>query len=55
MKGTVRIADGYVEGKFPPRVRAMLLEWWDQHRAELADNWQLARDKKELKPIPPLE
>jgi len=33
----------------------MLLEWWDQHRAELADNWQLARDKKELKPIPPLE
>jgi uncharacterized protein DUF4160 len=55
LKGTVRIVDGYIEGKFPPRVKAMLLEWWDLHREELAANWQLAREKKELKPIPPLE
>ena len=54
-KGTVRIDDGYVEGNFPPRVRAMLLEWWDRHRDELAENWRLAKEMKEMKPIPPLE
>jgi hypothetical protein len=55
LKGTVRISDGFVDGKFPPRVKAMVLEWWDLHREELAANWQLAREKKELKPISPLE
>jgi phosphomannomutase len=54
-KVTVRIDDGYVEGHFPPRVRAMLLEWWDRHRNELAENWQLAKELKQIKPIPPLE
>ncbi len=54
-KGTVRIEDGFVEGKFPPRVRALLLEWWDLHREELAHNWRLAKERKALLPIPPLE
>jgi len=55
LKGTVRIADGYVQGNFPPRVKALLLEWWDLHRGELTENWRLAQDRKEIKPIPPLE
>lgn len=54
-KVIVRIADGSVEGKFPPRARSLILEWWDLHREELAENWRLAKEQKELKPIPPLE
>ena len=54
-KVIVRIADGHISGKFPPRARVLLLEWWDLHREELAVNWKLAKEKKELKPISPLE
>ena len=54
-KGTVRIGDGVVEGELPPRVKALLLEWWNLHREELAENWRLGKEQKELKPIPPLE
>lgn len=54
-KVTVRIVDGYIEGKFPPRAQALVLEWWNLHREELADNWRLAKELKELRPIPPLE
>ena len=54
-KVTVRIADGYIQGKFAPRAQALVLEWWNLHRDELAENWQLGKELKELKPIPPLE
>ena len=54
-KGTVRIQDGHVEGDFPPRVRALLLEWWDLHREELATNWRLAKERGKLNSVPPLE
>jgi hypothetical protein len=54
-KGTIRILDGSIEGEFPPRVKALLLEWWDLHREELAENWRLAKDRKELRSIAPLE
>lgn len=54
-KVIVRIGDGHVEGKFPPRARAMVLERWNLHREELAENWRLAKQRKELKPVPPLE
>ncbi|HEX3584271.1 MAG TPA: DUF4160 domain-containing protein [Thermoanaerobaculia bacterium] len=54
-KVIVRIVDGYIEGKLSPRAQALVLEWWNLHRTELAENWQLAKTRKELKPIPPLE
>jgi len=54
-KITVRIADGHVSGKFPPRARALVLEWWDMHREELIENWQLGKRSEELKAIAPLE
>ena len=49
------VEDGFVEGNFPPRVKALLLEWWDLHRAELAENWRLAQERKELNIVPSLE
>ena len=54
-KVTVRIADAYIHGTLPPRVEALVVKWWNLHREELAENWQLAKELKELKPIQPLE
>ena len=54
-KVIVRIADGHVEGKFSPRVEALVREWWSLHREELAENWRLAKERKDLNAIPPLE
>ncbi len=52
---TVGIEDGLVKGQFPWRVLALVLEWYQLHRAELEQNWGLARERKPLKRIAPLE
>jgi hypothetical protein len=44
-----------LEGSLPPRARALVLEWAFLHRDELMENWELARDRRPLKAIPPLE
>lgn len=55
-KGVViRIEDGAVSGKLPPRAVGLVLEWWSLHQAELATNWQLLMEGKEPKKIQPLE
>jgi hypothetical protein len=52
---TVRIDDGAVDGHFPRRARALLLEWYGLHRDELRENWERARTRKPLQKIEPLE
>ena len=52
---TVRIEDGFVEGDFPRRALSLVLEWWNIHRDELAENWKTATEKQPLRPIEPLE
>jgi Domain of unknown function (DUF4160) len=52
---TVSVADGAVEGKFPKRALNLVLEWYQLHRSELRENWELAGARKPLRPIPPLE
>jgi hypothetical protein len=52
---TVRIRDGAVVGKFPPRSLGLVLEWYIRRRDELAENWELARQAKRLRRIDPLE
>lgn len=44
-----------LEGQFPQRARAMVLEWASQHREELLTNWKLAEAHKALNKISPLE
>ncbi|MCB1054135.1 MAG: DUF4160 domain-containing protein [Acidobacteria bacterium] len=51
----VRIDDGVVDGRFPRRALNLVLEWYDLHRSELAENWDLARQRKPLRRIDPLE
>lgn len=52
---TVRISDGVVEGRFPRRALALVLEWYALHQAELVEDWKLARDRRPLRRIDPLE
>ena len=52
---TVEITKGIVRGEFPKRTLRAVLEWLDEHKLELLDDWELAQQRKPLNPIPPLE
>ena len=43
-----------LEGKLPPRVTGLVLEWAADQRSELLADWALAMQKKPLNPIAPL-
>ena len=44
-----------ISGKLPKRALGLISEWQDAHKAELGESWELAREHKTLKKIPPLE
>ena len=44
-----------LRGHLSPRALDLVVEWATLHRAELLEDWRLARQEAELKPIPPLE
>lgn len=52
---SVEVESGVVHGTFPPRALRHVLEWLALHKAELLDNWDLARQGKPLNRIAPLE
>lgn len=51
----VGIRDGRVNGKFPARAQALVLEWWNLHRDDLETNWRLVSNGNEPHWIAPLE
>jgi hypothetical protein len=52
---TISIRDGGVNGEFPRRALRLVQEWCQLHEDELLENWELARQRKPLKLIAPLE
>ena len=44
-----------LRGSLPPRALGLVVEWATKHRAELWENWELARDEESLTKIAPLE
>jgi hypothetical protein len=44
-----------IGGSLPRRALAMVVEWANEHRAELMEDWHLCRAKQLPKPIEPLE
>jgi hypothetical protein len=42
------------EGKLPPRVVSLVLEWAFVHREELMENWKRVERKEDLQAIEPL-
>jgi hypothetical protein len=51
----VSISDGTVTGRFPGRALRLVLEWHALHKDELVEDWELARRRRPLKNIAPLE
>jgi hypothetical protein len=52
---SVEVRSSRVHGTFPPTALRLVLEWAGLHRDELLANWDLARRKKPLIRIEPLE
>ena len=52
---SVEVETGTIHGEFPPRALRLILEWAELHKAELLENWQLAREGQPLERIAPLE
>lgn len=46
---------GLLSGMLPPRALAPVIEWASSHREELMEDWELARARRPLKRIAPLE
>jgi Domain of unknown function (DUF4160) len=44
-----------LEGRLPPRVLGLVIEWALLHRDELMDNWGRARRQEPMRRIAPLE
>ncbi len=44
-----------LQGQLPKRIKAAVLEWADDHRDELMQNWNLAQSGKLPHKIKPLE
>ena len=54
-RGSFSIADlRLTEGKLPPRIISLVLEWAFQHREELMENWRRAERREDLAEIEPL-
>lgn len=52
----VRIDDfAVMEGYLPPRALGLVMEWADIHKKELLLDWELAKEKRPLLPIDPIE
>jgi hypothetical protein len=51
---TVEIESGLVQGKMSRRALRMVLEWSEKYQRELTMNWERARAREPLKPVPPL-
>ena len=55
-KALIAIETGaLLRGYLSPRALGLVTEWAALHRAELLEDWYLARSEAVLKPIPPLE
>ncbi len=52
---TVDIETGVVRGEFPRRALRHVLEWYEDHKLELLEDWRLVVKRQPLNRIAPLE
>jgi Domain of unknown function (DUF4160)/Protein of unknown function (DUF2442) len=52
---TVTIETGIVSGEFPKRALSHVLEWLELHKSELLKDWELAKERRPLNKVNPLE
>jgi len=51
----VEIESGVVQGRFPKRALAAVMEWYELHKSELTEDWARAEQQLPLNKINPLE
>lgn len=51
---TIEIQTGIVTGKMSRRALNLLFDWLDEHRNELLQNWDRAREGEPLEKVTPL-
>ena len=55
-KAVIEIASiRLLEGRIPPRVLGLIVEWTVQHQLELMDNWNTMQNDKPPRKIRPLQ
>lgn len=54
-RASFEIDSGRVRGQLSPTATKLVLEWAALHRRELLENWSLARARKPLNSIAPLD
>lgn len=55
-KASISIHDlSILDGKLPPKVLGLIVEWGSKHQDALMEDWELAKQAAKLKDIPPLE
>lgn len=52
---TIEIQTNIVSGKMSKRALRMVFEWSEKYQNELMRNWDLAKERKVLEKIPPLQ
>ncbi|MES2677195.1 MAG: DUF4160 domain-containing protein [Pseudomonadota bacterium] len=52
---SVDIESGAIKGDFPKKELRAVLNWYNLHKEELLQDWQLAVNRKPLNKIEPLE
>jgi len=52
---TLNILTGVIEGKFPKRALRHVIEWYELHKDELMEDWELCQNKEMPRQIEPLE
>lgn len=50
----IEIESGKRNGKFPRRALSLINEWIEIHKSELIENWNLSKNRSQLKKIKPL-
>jgi hypothetical protein len=54
-KVIVYIKTGVIEGKFPKRALKHVMEWYELHKEELLEDWELCTKREMPNQIAPLE
>ncbi|MBT4132400.1 MAG: DUF4160 domain-containing protein [Candidatus Marinimicrobia bacterium] len=52
---SVNIYTGVIEGKFPRRALHHVMEWYEIHKDELVEDWELCQNGEAPNQIEPLE
>ncbi len=50
----IEVESGLVQGTMSRRALRMIFEWAEMYQEQLMRDWELARERRPLEPIPPL-